>query len=197
MSVVPGPVSRPRSEGDGCGCLSGGCLKGCGITLLVLTVLLIAGVAWALIYGRPLLATQLPSWESRQPLLTPLLDHTALRAWLVPQAETQQGGQERIEGRNDRNLVPNDVTLQEYPVLETYSVSADQVTAYQEVASGPDAVREYFLHGMSVQGWTLIAQSDIEGRERLAWAKDDRTCQVEIVAGESCTQLWLRCEKAR
>ena len=84
MDASEPAVSQPPSARAGCGCL-----KGCAIALAVLFVLALAGGLGAWAFGRPWLARRLPAWEASQPLLTPLLDYSGLRARLLPAPDAE------------------------------------------------------------------------------------------------------------
>ncbi|MHB1318763.1 MAG: hypothetical protein ACYCYF_09120 [Anaerolineae bacterium] len=197
MTQQPDPVSLPVQEKASGGC-GGGCLKGCGIALLALLAVLVLTLVWAAIWGRPFLAARLPEWEAQQPLLTPLLDYSGMRARLVPQADVQELQQGRIEGENDRSLVPADIPLYEHALAEAYSVSASQVTGYQKVSASPDEARAWLLDGMGIQGWALVEEraavggGAVDEGVQLFWTKGERTCQMDILPSGGGAEIWLR-----
>jgi hypothetical protein len=196
-ALVSPPVQEKTSSGRASGGCAGGCLKGCGLTLLALVAIVVFAVAWVAIWGRPFLAARLPEWEARQPLLTPLFDYTGLRARLVPQTEVQELQQGRVEGRNDRNLVPNDIPLHDQPRAEAYSVSATELTGYQQVSATLEEARAWLLDGMGIQGWELVEERTIDGGAadggvQLFWTKGERTCQMDVLSTGDVTEVWLR-----
>ena len=186
--TTPVPPASPAGQRSGCT----GCARGCGIALLVLLVaLVLAGVA-AWTFGRPWLAAQLPALEARQPLLTPLLDYTGLRARLVPAPTGEEPSRERVPGENDRGRLPADILVYDAPIAEAYSIGAAQVTAFQRVHATPEEAAAFFREGMALRGWELVLEREIEDGRHLGWTRDGRTCQVEIVASERHTEIWLR-----
>ncbi len=191
MSARSGPEPQVEPGPPGCGCL-----KGCTLALLILAVMSIIAMAALVIFGRPWLAGQLTRWETQQPLLTPLLDYTGARGWLAGDTATEGRDGDRIQGGNDRDLVPNDIVLYQHPLSEAVSVSDSQVTVYQEVPESVDAVRSHLLDGMDIQGWALAGETAIIDGVRLVWTKDERRCQVDLVAGDRHTEAWLRCQAA-
>lgn len=70
------------------------------------------------------------------------------------------------------------------------------VTVYQEVPESVDAVRSHLLDGMDIQGWALAGETAIIDGVQLVWTKDERRCQVDLVAGDRHTEAWLRCQAA-
>ncbi|MFO7696129.1 MAG: hypothetical protein R6X16_03115 [Anaerolineae bacterium] len=191
------PAQGQRAQGQASGGCAGGCLKGCGITLLALAAILVLAFVWAAIWGRPFLAARLPAWEAQQPLLTPLLDYSGLRARLMPEPDAQQLREElqqgRVQGNGDRNLVPNDIPLYEQPLAEAFSVSATEATGYQQVDVPPDDVRARLLDEMGIQGWELIEERAVDdGGVQLFWTKGERTCQMDILHVDDLTEVWLR-----
>jgi len=186
---------RPTREGEpargdrrsGCGCPAG-----CLIALGIVVALVLGGAAAGYVWGRPYIARQLPAWEARFPLLGPALDLTGLRARLVPPTDTERLQRARREGANDRSLLPADIAVYPSAVAETYSVSHDQVTAYQRVAEPLETVREHLSTTMASSGWTLSLERETEVGTLLGWSKEQRTCQVELIPEGRYTEVWLR-----
>jgi hypothetical protein len=181
--------SAPPREARRSGC---GCPAGCLIALGVVVALVLGGAAAGYVWGRPYIARQLPAWEARFPLLGPALDLTGLRARLVPPTDTEHLQRTRQEGENDRSLLPADVAVYPTAVAEAYSVSLDQVTAYQRVAEPVEVVREHLATSMAASGWALSAERETEVGTLLGWTKEQRTCQVELIPDGRYTEVWLR-----
>jgi hypothetical protein len=153
----------------------------------------LAGVAGATV-GRACVVANLPRWEADYPGLSFGLDVTGLRDRLenpAPGHAAKPGA--RQPGQADKSLLPTDIPLPEKPAKEMYNISADQVTAYQEVTAKPAAAADSLLTAMAAKGWKAGQRDDSGDSIRLTWTKPGRACQAEILAPRGPTELWLRC----
>jgi hypothetical protein len=184
----PMPTSTPAA-GKRSG---GGCLKGCAITLGVAVGLIVLFVLFVIIFGRTIIGHNLPALEARYPLLGPALDLTGMRAKLIPKVDIARLQRGRLQGANDRELVPSDIVLYNSPELETYSASSSQVTGYQRVGISLDDAHAHMLSEMAAQGWELLSDRTTDMGMQLMWKKGQRNCQMDLVAFEGYTEIWLR-----
>lgn len=189
------PAYNPAIDGQAAANRKGcGCARGCLIVLLALVLLVVGGGVAALTVGRSYVARQLPAWEAQQPLLGPALDLTGLRGKLAsqPDADLSEQKKARQGGANDKALLPPDLVLYAHPSLEAYNISATQVTAYQRATRTLDEAYAHLVDGMAAQGWELVSEMETAEGLQLGWRKGERTCQVELVAVDGQTELWLR-----
>ena len=184
--TAPSPATEKRS---------GGCLRGCLISLAVVGGIIILAVLFVLIFGRTLIARNLPALEARYPLLGPALDLTGMRAKLVVPVDTTKLQRGRQAGQNAKDRLPEDITVYPDPSAETYNIAANQVTAYQRVAEPLETVRAYFADAMAELGWELLLERQTDAGVQLSWAKAGRNCQVEFIERGDYTEVWLRSSK--
>jgi hypothetical protein len=171
----------------------GGCLRSCLIASLVLVVLLVAGGVGGFILGRAYIARQLPEWEARYPALGIATGLLHLRGDLSAPGEQPGGPAAKQAGANDRALLPADLPVYAYPLAEAYSIAEAHATGYQRVAESYDAVLAHVRESMPRHGWELVAEQPAQGGQLLLWQKGERDCQIEVVAYEGASELWLRC----
>ncbi|MHB0875876.1 MAG: hypothetical protein ACYC5O_07515 [Anaerolineae bacterium] len=185
------PVMPPPTSGGSSG---SGCLRGCAIAAGALLALLLCGFASLYLFGRPYLAARLPAIRENSPLLGLAIDLIGIDDLVEPQRTVDPSA--RYEGANDKPAIPADVALMPEPLTETYQVSAERVTGYQEVPQPVDEVAAYLSGSMAENGWEAVSEDLESSRALLLWGKDGSTCTAELVAADYLTEVWLRCNLA-
>lgn len=189
MPAPGGPVAATtRSSGSGC-------LRGCAIAAGALVALLLCAFGSLYFFGRPWLAARLPGIRERSPLLGLAIDAVGIDDLVEPKRRTVDPSA-RYEGSNDKGAIPADVALMPDPLSETYQVSADRVTGYQEVAQSVADTASYLQDAMAANGWQLDSADLSETPAMLTWSKEGSACVVELVATDYRTEVWLRCNLA-
>ena len=169
----------------------GGCLRSCLIATAVLVILAVVGMAGVYILGRTYLERQLPAWEARYPAVGLARDLLQLRGDTAPTQPGSQVNAERMAGADEKNLMPDDVPLYADPLVETYSVGEDQAVGFQRVASQPEEVLSRLRELMQQNGWELAREQETTWGHLLVWQKGERSCQMEVVASEEATEIWI------
>ncbi len=172
---------------------SGGCLRGCLITTLVLVVLLVVGGIATYVGGRAYIARNLPEWQARYPAIGIATSLLQLREGLTPPEAPVPGAPGRQEGVDDRALLPEDIPVFGQAELEAYSISQAHITAYQRLAEPYDAVLDQMRASMLGHGWELAGEEQALQGLVMVWIKGERDCQIEVSTHDGATELWLRC----
>jgi hypothetical protein len=185
MGVHSPHVTESASGGHG------GCLRSCLIATAVLVVLAVVGMAGVYILGRTYLERQLPAWEARYPAVGLARDLLQLRGDSALIEPGLQDNAERMAGVDDRDQMPDDVPLYADPLVETYSVGDDQAVGFQRIASQPEEVLSRLRELMQQDGWELVQEQETTWGYLLVWQKGERSCQMEVVASDESTEIWI------
>jgi hypothetical protein len=172
---------------------SGGCLRGCLVTTLVLVVLLVVGSLAAYVGGRAYIDRNLPEWRVRYPAIRLVTSVLQLRQGLTPAQAPVPSAPGRQAGVDDRSLLPEDIPVFAQPLQETYSISQAHVTGYQLLAEPYDAVLDQVRGSMAGHGWEMAGEEQAQEGQLMVWVKGARDCQVEVAVYEGNSELWLRC----
>ena len=175
-----------------------GFLRNCLIAATVLEVLAVVA-RHVFLWARPISITPVTGSETQYRIVHLAADLLRLGGDLartgVGVAPSESGALAagpRLPGVDDKQQMPDDISLYADPLVETYSVGPDQAVGFQRVTAPPDQVEDYLRAQMPSGGWELAREQETAWGRLLVWEKEDRACRMEVVGAETATEIWIR-----
>lgn len=183
--MTPAPPAAPARK-------SGGCLKGCGVSLVILLALVIFSVGAVKRWLVPWLAERVRTAQEQNPLAAWAAEQAGVKNPFDESATVGAAPAGRKAGSADRAALPPDIALADGALAEAVNLGPEQLSVFQRLATTPADAAAQHARAMQRLGWKVTASKRGDGRLVVS-EKPALGCAADFLAVDGATEVFLRC----